>query len=286
MDSHRYRSKLGRTARSSALFVTLALVASACGSDGEEVGQVSVTSTSPATTAETEPPTTEAEAQATAETSNPPTTAAATTSEAPHPVPGEPLDFGPQAGVPLRVIGVKYDDVLNFRADPSPAAEILATGEPLAPDFDLSTMGEAWNAPGGAWWKVKVLGAEAWANQKFLGMIGDRADVFDEVGADLGVLKFESVESAALAVAATRSSEAPPSDVVLVGEPHTVESGIGSAVVDVVGLGDDAVKGLRMWIDVDVVFEADSTEDVQFVVLTGVEAAPICSRGLSGGLCL
>lgn len=202
---------------------------------------------------------------------------------------GQPLDFGPQVGTGLAIVGVAYDDELNFRDGPSVGADIVTSLAPLSDDLDMSALGEAWAAPSGVWWKVAVVGEEVWANQAYLGSLGSTFDGFDAVASELGVLKFEDVESAALAVAATRASDEPESRFVFAGEPLAFDVG-GFAIVDVLDLGDDSVKGERLRIDVDIVFDAESGEpgaqDVAFVVLTGVDITPICGRGTSEGLCV
>lgn len=283
--------------------VGVCLLAAACGSDGEE----GATSTSADATTTLIDETASGESAERTVVSNdvgdeavsdedaageevttttveaPSTTTAA--GEAPE---GEPLDFGPSAGSGLAIVGVAFDDTLNFRAAPSPDAEMLESIAPLSDDLDMSALGEAWAAPSGVWWKVNVAGTEAWANQAFLGGLGATENRFDEVASELGVLMFEDVESAALAVAETRASEDPLSRIVFAGEPLAFETG-GFAVVDVLDLGDDSVKGERIRIDVEIVFDEASGEegaqDVAFVVLTDVQITPICGRGTSGGLC-
>lgn len=202
---------------------------------------------------------------------------------------GEPLDFGPAVGTPLAVVGVAYDDTLNFRADPSPDADILQSHGPLADDLDTSALGSSWSAPSGVWWMVEVAGTEAWANQAFLGGLGATINAFDQLSAELEVFEYDTVEAAALAVAALRASEDPESDIVFAGEPLAFETG-GFAIVDVMGLGDDSVKGERIRVDVATVFDEESGEEgaqeVDHFVIVDIEITPICGRGLSGGLCV
>ncbi len=276
------------------------LLVAACGSDepAESTATSVVESTTTVATSEDSDRTiVTADGDAEAEASEDSTTTTEadepTTTEADEPagddVAGEPLDFGPSAGTGLAIVGVAYDDTLNFRSEPSPGAEVLESFGPLSDDLDTSALGEAWAAPSGVWWKVNVAGTEAWANQAFLGGLGTTFNAFDEVAAEFGVLKFETVEAAALAVAETRASVDPESRIVFAGEPLAFEVG-GFAIVDVLDLGDDALKGERIRVEVDIVFDADSGEegaqDVAFVVLTNVEITPICGRGVSGGLCL
>lgn len=288
------RSRLVRVA----IGASFCLLLAACGSDGDgdtdasAESNVDVDATLTTMVIETETTIrslvtadgeTEGTLASTTTTSNPVTTTTGFGGVA-----GEPLDFGPTAGAGLAIVGVAYDDVLNFRSDPAPGAEILASYGPLSDDLDTFAMGEAWAAPSGVWWKVNVVGTESWANQAFLGGLGSSFNAFDEVAAELGILTFDSVETAALAVAEIRSSVEPQSRIVFSGEPLAFDA-VGFAIVDVMDLGDDSVKGERIRVDVEVVFDEQSgdegAQDVAFVVLTNVEITPICGRGVSGGLC-
>lgn len=203
-------------------------------------------------------------------------------------IPGEPLDFAPVAGTPLAIVGVAYDDTLNFRVDPSPDADIIESHGPLSDDLDTLAAGDAWSAPSGVWWHVEVGGTAAWANQAFLGSLGTPQSFFDEVSGELESLTFDTVEAAALAVADLRASDDPVSRIVFAGEPLAFDAG-GFAIVDVLDLPDDSVKGERIRVDVQPVFDEASGEegaqDIEAFVLVGVEITPICGRGLTDGLC-
>ncbi len=201
-------------------------------------------------------------------------------------IPGSPLDFGPEAGTSLSVVGVRYDDRLNFRVDPSPSASILDTAAPLG-GKNIVALGEAWQAPSGVWWKVAIDGQEAWANQRFLGSPIAGVERFPQVSSELASVEFETLADAAQAVAATRASTEPKSRVVLASEPLLFEEG-GRAIVDVLDLGDDAVKGERLDITVETIYDESGPEGAQDVLgvrVTSVRIIPICGRGVSGGLC-
>jgi len=281
-----------------AALVSVCLFAAACGSDAEDTDASSSSVVAEATTTVadggsdrtivTTDEDVDGASTTTTEADEPTTTAASGDGSGDDGVAGEPLDFGPSAGTPLAIVGVAFDDTLNFRAGPSPDAEILETFGPLSDDLDTSALGEAWAAPSGVWWKVDVAGSEAWANQAFLGGLGNTSSMFDEISTELDTLQYDTVEAAALAVAELRASEDPESRIVFAGEPLLFEIG-GVAIVDVLDLGDDSVKGERIRVDVDVVFDEASGEegaqDVDYVVVSGVEITPICARGVSGGLC-
>lgn len=290
-----------RRPRVAALVASIALIAAACGNEDNrpelvESAESSTTETTAGeatTSTERSVVTADGEVAAEETTTTTEAVAAETTSteavEGGEDFPGEPLDFGPPEGTGLAVVGVAYDDELNFRSGPAPDADIIEAFGPLSDDLDIAYLGESWAAPTGVWWKVMVAGSTVWANQAFLGALGTPQNAFDEVGAELGVLMFESVEAAALAVAETRASVDPESSIVFAGEPLAFEVG-GFAIVDVIGLGDDSVKGERIRVDVEIVFDEESGEegaqDVAFVVLTNVDITPICGRGVSDGLCV
>jgi len=85
--------------------------------------------------------------------------------------------------------------------------------------------------------------------------------------------------SLGLAVARTRASTDPRSDIVVVARPTSGD--LGEVVIDVIGLGDDSVVGLRLRvfgqpIDTDAGFE-----------LRSVEETVLCGRGVSSdGICV
>lgn len=205
-------------------------------------------------------------------------------------VPGEALDYGPVFGTPLAVVGVAHDDVLNFRIAPSPNAQIVTSHAPLHADLDMYALGEAWAAPSGVWWKVSVGGSEAWANQRYLGTLAGERDVFDAAAEYLQILMFEDTESAALAVAESFATTEPASRIEFAAPALNFDDGVGIATVDVLDIGDDSVKGWRLVIQVEIVWDEESGEpgaqDVAFVVLTAVDGSPICGRGADGLACL
>lgn len=193
-------------------------------------------------------------------------------------VPGEPIDFGPVEGRPLTIVGVELGDMLNFRVAPSPNADIVASYPITLTELDIATLGEAWAAPTGVWWKVNVMGQEAWANQAYLAIRGGSVDIFDQVGPELGVLMAPSLESLAIDVAETRASVDPVSRITIITEAEIQAigdgGGIGTIFVDVLDIGDHLQKGERLRIDVEVIFDEDTPEpnDIAFVVLNGVES--------------
>lgn len=304
MSDHTNPNRLRSGARLTAALAGFALLIAACGGDADVVDAQDGTTSSAADATTTSSGsndssertivTTDADDDSTdgtepaAETTT--TEVAVTTTEAVADtgIAGEPLDFGPSEGTPLAIVGVAYNDTLNFRVDPSPDADIVVSHGPLLDDLDTSALGSAWAAPSGVWWMVDVGGTDAWANQAFLGSLGTTINAFDQISADLDVFEYDTVEAAALAVAELRASDDPVSSIVFASEPLAFETG-GFAIVDVIGLGDDSVKGERIRVEVRTVFDADSGEegaqDVDYFLIVDVEITAICGRGLSGGLC-
>ncbi len=201
--------------------------------------------------------------------------------------PGSPIDFGPAPGTPLAVVGVRWDDTLNFRSGPGVETDVVLD-LPAVQDIPtpIVASGEAWQFPGSIWWKVEVGGQELWASQSFLGMLGDTYDITDEVDGLLGVQPIATIEAAADRVAATRLIDVETEIRIRhVIEPLASDT-TSRAMIDVLGYPDDSVKGERLEVLVDPVFD-ESADEPQLIgwVVVQVNSTPICSRGVSGGLC-
>ena len=253
-----------------AAFLVMVIVVSACGGDGDDeaTGQATVvsstTSTSEAATTSTGEETTTTTAAETA------STAAPTTTEE---VGGDFFDIGPRAGEPLDVVSVRFDDVLNFRVLPDAGADIVDTAAPLSSQPVVLSQGEGRLFPSSAWWKVTVGGLDAWANFTFLGMLGNDADIF----ADLAPLEAATVDDLVAAVVAARTSPPPEPRVTIVRDVEEVAGGNQEIVVDIANLGDDALKGERVTLEIEPLANS--------VRLVAATATAICGRGVSNGLC-
>lgn len=190
-------------------------------------------------------------------------------------VAGAAIEHGPAVGRPLIIVGIAPDDVLDFRIAPSPTADI-AVSYPLAlTEFDMYALGEAWQAPSGIWWKVNVMGTDAWVRHEFIGVRGGSEPIFDTVASELQILMFGSIDELAMDVASTRGIEG--SRIVVITEPVITAlgdgGGNGHVFVDVLDVGDDVKLGERLRVEFSVVYNEDTPEpdDIGFVVLTGVE---------------
>jgi hypothetical protein len=260
-------------------FAALGLVVAACGV-GAGAG---VTTTTPIaeTTTTTEAPTTTLVPATT-------TTAPATTTTAPATTTtvagtsattlrGDPVDMGPPSGAVLGVIGVEHDDVLNLRARPGADQPIIGR---IPPTFDnLIALGNTRHLPSSFWTNVRYKGTEGWVNMRYVAYLGSIDDTTAQVIDHFG----ERPEASTMAelgrmIAEAFASEDPPSDIV-----NSVEEtggDLGEVTFDVVGLGDDAVRGLRLHIFAE-------NLDGHFQLRT-VEQTTFCdpARGVDEGSCV
>ena len=240
----------------------LALILAACGG-----GDGGATSTTEATTTTSVPSTTTTPSETTTTTAPETTT---TTDPA-----GEPIDFGPQEGDTVAVIGVAHDDVLNLRVGPGADQEILAeipnTYESLTALGNTRDLGDSF------WIEVEYEGTTGWVHFSFVGYIGVTDDmtaaVLEELGEDpVG----ETMADIGSAVAETFASEEPESDIVMVVAPTVGD--LGEVTFDVISIGDDAVRGYRLHVFGQ---PADETFEIRTV-----EVTTLCGRGVTTeGLC-
>jgi len=251
--------------------VILVILATACADVADTTATpVPDTSAAPASSTSQAPTTTTAAATTTTTMT---TTVAPTTTIT---LPGEPVDFGPRAGDELAVVGVRFDDILNLRVAPGADQAIVAE---LPPDFTaIVARGNTRTLPRSFWYEVEAVGLSGWVSARFVGFIGGTDDVTSTVVADLGGIPVAATMPAlADMVANVLKSEEPPSTITVL-EPATVGD-VGEITIDIIGLGDDAVLGLR------VVVIAEPTEDG--FSLKAVEATALCGRGVTvDGLCV
>ena len=202
-------------------------------------------------------------------------------------LPGDPFDIGPPAGAELDVVGVRYDDVLNFRERPDPSAPIVDTAAPESTTPRVVSAGDGRLLTRSAWWRVTVGGEEAWANLRFLGMLGATDDVFDELADALPSTSAATVDELVEAIGESRASGPEPS-VELVTPVEGLDADGAQVTIDVIGLGDDAVKGERILLTFDLTFDDPNASDREVVSyeLVGASSTAICGRGLSGEACV
>ena len=249
--------------RAGILAFALAVVVGGCG----EV-DVADTTTVPPTQAET---TTTTEVPTTTTTT---TTVVDTTSTS---LPGEPIEVGPQPGDVLAVVGVAHDDVLNVRAAPGTDQRVVEELDPLA--SEVVALGNARALPASIWFEVETDGGTGWASSSFLAYLGGTSDETAAIVELLGEMPAaETMLELGMIVAETVASEEPPSRIVMSVAPTVGD--LGEVTYDVVGIGDDAVRGFRLHVF------ATPDEGGEGFVLKSVEQTVLCGRGLSGELCV
>ncbi|WP_110850888.1 hypothetical protein [Georgenia satyanarayanai] len=252
------------------------LLLTACGTEtGQDGpgGEPSSTAASPTETG-TEPSTedpTGPEEPTTAEPTGPeePTDPAT----APGDLPGEVVDVPPYSDDIAAVIGVEAGSGLNYRRGPGTDFEVAGTLEPLG---YRPAIGETRRREDGSHWTQVMVhdGWYYWVSLKHIAQLGGTTDIT----ADLTELpSAATVEEAGLLVARQRTADHPPSvETVVVDGP--VEGDAGEVVIDVVGLGDDALAGERL----HVVTERTGRGHT----VRSVELTPLCARGVTeDGLC-
>ena len=252
---------MSRSVRTSLLLFLTCTLLGAC------AGSVEVsTTTSLQTTTVTTPPTTT------------PTTAGASTTTTEGELPGQPIDFGPRAGDEVAVVGVAHDDVLNVRAAPGTDAAIVAELAPTA--MGITAAGRARSLPESIWYEVEVDGVVGWVSSAFVGFLGLTDDATADVIAALGETPgAETMLDLGLIVAEAMASDDPPSRMVVSVSPTVGD--LGEVTYDVVGLGDDALGGVRLHVF------GDPAEGGEGFVLSNVERTFICSRGVTDdGFCV
>lgn len=183
---------------------------------------------------------------------------------------GGPIDFGPQSGDVLAVVGVSHDDKLNLRAGPGPSQQVLATIDPTY--ATLVAHGETWDTSQAFWISVDYEGTSGWVHFGFVAYLGYTDDVTDSVVTDLGEYPVaDTMEELGLLVAEVFESVDPPSRVVMT--VGATPGDLGEVTYDVIGLGDDAEYGVRLHIF------GEATAD-GFTLKT-VEMTSLCGRGTS-----
>ena len=205
-------------------------------------------------------------------------TVAGTSTTSERDLPGEPIDFGPRAGDELAAIGVAHDDVLNVRAAPGTDAAIVAELVPTA--TGITATGRARSLPESIWYEVEVDGVTGWVSSAFVGFLGLIDDATAEVISALGETPgAETMLDLGLVVAEAMASDDPPPRIVMSVAPTVGD--LGEVTYDVVGLGDDALGGLRLHVF------GDPAGGSEGFVMSNVERTFICSRGVTDdGFCL
>lgn len=196
------------------------------------------------------------------------TTEPTTIPEPPTSLPGEQIDFGPLAGDRVDVVGVPFDDMLNVRIGPGTEFDVI---DQLAPNTTgLLATGANRLRDDSFWIEVDVDGRVGWVSEQFIGYLGaPNAD-----GTAHGIGSESTVEELGRSIAEAFASDEPPSRITQISPAVD-----GTVVFDVVGLADDAVKGVRLTIE--------TTPADGGIAFSVIEERPICGRGVTAdGLCI
>lgn len=202
-------------------------------------------------------------------------TSTTTTSSPETSLPGEPVDFGPAADDRVMVIGVSHEDFLNMREQPGTSFDVIAE---IPPGYrELVALGSTRDIGSSFWVEVDYEGTTGWVHMGFVGLQGVTDDLTAYVVEQLGGRPTaESMAELGLIVSELLSSEDPPSELVMV-TPETIGD-VAEVTYDVIGLGDDSVRGLRVHLFAE-------PFDGGFILRT-VEVTNICDRGVTAdGLC-
>lgn len=177
----------------------------------------------------------------------------------------------------LGVVGVAHDDALNLRSGPGANQPIVATLDPL---FDqIVATGRHRLLIRSIWNEIVVGGRTGWANSSFMAHLGP---VFDNTSSYL-TGSFGGVRPTAptmlelgMIIADVAKSDEPPSRITIAVAPS--DGDVGEITIDVVGLGDDSVFGVRLHI-----FGQPTSDGFS---LKSIEEQLMCGRGpTTDGLC-
>lgn len=243
----------------------------ACGEDAATT-TTTVSDTTSSTTVDTSAPSTSTPAP----TNAPPSTVDTSTSTTTTTLPGEEVEFGPAAGDELMVIGVSFDDHLNLREAPGTAYDVIAR-IPSA-YLDLVARGHTRDIGRSFWVEVDFDGVLGWVHMGFIAFEGVTDDLTAFVVEQMGERPSAgSMTELGQRVAEQFVSEDVDSDVVKVID-ETVGD-LGEVTFDVVGLADDAVRGLRLHVFGEP-FEGG-------FALRTLEVTYLCGRGVTDdGICV
>jgi hypothetical protein len=283
-----FRSPRGSSMRSrvSAIILTTVLIPAACGNtdNGADnpattavstISPTSTTSSEPSTTIEIDVTTTPPLTTTSRVTTTPVVTTAGPSTTTNPVLPGEEIDIGPRAGDVIAVVGVEHDDVVKVRSAPGDEQPIVTTAPPTAEG--ILALGHTRLLTQSLWFEVNVDGTTGWAPASQFAYLGRVDDATSEVVAKLGSTPVApTLTEMARSVAAVFASTEPVSRIAI--SVAETEGDLGEITVDVVGIGDDSLAGSRLHI-----FAVKDGGDWS---LKSVEHTLLCTRGLSGEICV
>jgi len=174
------------------------------------------------------------------------------------------------------VIGVAHDDVLNLRGGPGVDAQIV---DRIPPTYDeLVASGNTRELPRAFWIQVDYDGTEGWVNLSYVGYQGavtdETAHVVDELG---GYPANSTMTGLAEEVADLFATDDEGGSEVVQVTPVS-EGDLFEVTYDVIGLADDAIRGVRLHIFAE--------EGSHGFTLSNLEVLLICGRGVDGEACV
>ncbi len=187
-------------------------------------------------------------------------------------LPGEPIDLFPEEGDILAVVGVSYDSELNVRAAPGTDQAVVVRLPPLTDD--VVATGQERQLTDSIWYEISVDDITGWASSAYLAWIGETTDITATVIGLLGETPTaETMLDLGLVVAESQASDEPASRIRVSRSPSVRD--LGEVSYDVIGLGDDALFGVRLRI-----FATPDDSGDSFTLKT-VESTALCARGLT-----
>lgn len=189
-------------------------------------------------------------------------------------LPGEVLEVYPYEGAELAVVGVEAGDTLNVRSIPGVDGDVVTELDPLA--TGLVASGHNRSVDDALWVEVSVGSDSGWVNGAYVSHLGESMDVT----ADLPdpTLYESTIVNLIDTIVAQRSGESTTATSVTVAETYD-DSG-ADVTIDILGFQDDSVAGERIRI---IAGPSDRGAGYELISL---DVTPLCSRGVSEGLCL
>ncbi|MBK5224478.1 MAG: SH3 domain-containing protein [Acidimicrobiia bacterium] len=194
-------------------------------------------------------------------------------------LPGEPFDLYPYADAELAVVGVATDDTLNVRSVPGSEGEVLFELEPLNTGV-VATGQNRQLDDGTIWAEVTTDDRTGWANTSYLLQPGAVEDATAELFPDPADLPTAAtMDDLAQTIADSMAgTEEPRPRITIVDGP--IEGDLAEITLDVLGLPDDSVHGLRLHLF------AEPTGGGY--TLRTIERTALCGRGVdeASGFCV
>lgn len=248
-------------------------IISACGSDDESTDETITESTDTTTSPDDDTTTSTVTTEASDDDGSTSTADGGADDGA---LPGEAWDGFAAAGDEFAVMGVAHDDELNVRSLPDASSDIITSIGPT--ETGLIATGRARMLPDSIWYEIDVDGDIGWVNAAFVGFMGGTDDATADYLTNGSQGVAETMVDLARPVTAAFASEEPESRIVQSVAPTVGD--LGEITYDVIGLGDDAIAGMRLHIF------ATPDDNGETFSLKSIERTIFCSRGTDGELCM